>query len=272
MKFKEFERELTRKDLKVFRIGRSTLGKEIYACHVGNEYGSQVLVQAGIHAREYVTSLLAARQAAQLLKRTPNYGVYFVLCSNPDGVEVVLEGFSSLKQRERDFCERKNFDHRLFKANANLVDLNTNFDALWGKGKANVTYPNFENHVGKFAESEIETRTLRRFTQIVRPTLTLSYHTKGEVVYYGFDTQNEESLHRDKLIGEKLARHLGFSLQRSFNSCGGYKDWVVQNYDVPSFTIEFGSDKLSHPLEEKYLPSLIENSQNIFEMLEEFVK
>ncbi len=272
MRYNDFEKEIGKTNLNVFSLGKSTLGKDIFACHVGSEVGNQVLVQASIHAREYITSLLAAEQAEKLQTKNLRFGVYFVLCANPDGVEVVLDGFSTLRRREREFCERNGFKHTFFKANANLVDLNTNFDALWGQGKSNVKQPNFENFVGNFPESEVETKILEDFTKRVRPKLTLSYHTKGEIVYYGFDTQSKESLQRDFEIGQKIVETLGFELMRSFNSCGGYKDWVCDKFDIPSYTIEFGNDNLSHPLGEEVLPLFEQQSENLFDVIEEFVQ
>lgn len=272
MRYEEFEKKIKSPNLTIFSLGKSTLGRDIWACHVGRENGSQVLVQAAIHAREYVTSLLATKQAEKLQSEKLGFGVYFVLCANPDGVAVVLNGFSALRENEKKFCEESGFDHSLFKANANLVDLNTNFDALWGQGKSNVTFRNFENFVGEHPESEIETKILTRFSQIVKPKLTLSYHTKGEAVYYGFDTQSEKSLKRDKEIGQKIANSLGFELLRSFNSCGGFKDWVCDKLDIPSYTIEFGNDNLSHPLGEEILPVFERQSQNLFDVIGEILQ
>lgn len=271
MKYSDFEKELESRKLNMFSIGKSTLGKDILACHIGNQIGKQVLIQAGIHAREYVTSLLAKSQAERLLNKNLNFGVYFVFCTNPDGVKVVLDGFSYLREKERKFCEERNFDHKLFKANANLVDLNTNFDALWGQGSANRFSPYFESFVGEYPESELETKALCDFTKKIKPSLTLSYHTKGEVVYFGFDTQSDNSLNRDEQIGLKLAETLGFDLQRSYNSCGGFKDWVCDKFDIPSFTIEFGAEKLSHPLGLEELSQLQEQSKNIFDSIGEIL-
>lgn len=272
MNFKSFEKKIKPQNVKIFSLGKSTLGKQVWACHVGKEDGTQVLVQAGIHAREYVTSLLAARQAERLQSQKMDFGIYFVLCSNPDGVAVVLDGFSALEDKQRDFCLKRGFDPKLFKANANLVDLNTNFDALWGQGKANVFSPHFENFVGTSPASEVETRLLQKFTLLVKPRLTLSYHTKGEVVYFGFDTQSKASLERDRQIGEKIAKSLGFSLQRSFSSCGGFKDWACDKLDIPSFTLEFGNDKLSHPLGEQLVEMFEKQTQNFFEVIGEVLK
>lgn len=269
MKFDEFERKIKTSNLQTFPIGKSFLGKEVFACHIGTYFGKQVLIQAGIHAREYITSLLALRQAENLSKKNLSYGIYFIFCANPDGVEVVLDGFSSLREKERKMCESCGFDHKLFKANARLVDLNTNFDALWGQGAENIRTPNFENYIGESPESEIETQNLVVFTKKVMPSLTLSYHTKGEVVYYGFDTQKEKALERDKFLGEKLSNALGFPLLRSYNSCGGFKDWAVDKLDIPSFTIEFGKNSLSHPIGEESLSELEKNSNRLFDALEQ---
>lgn len=266
MKYKEFERKLLA-EIPHFSIGKSTLGRDIWACHVGSESGSQILVQAGIHAREYVTCLLATNQAKHLKNAKSPLGVFFVLCSNPDGVAVVLDGFGVLKDSEKVFCEKQKFDRSLFKANANLVDLNTNFDALWGQGESNVRYKNFENFIGQTPESETETKILTQFTKMTSPKLTISYHTKGEVVYYGFDTQSKKSLERDKKLGEKISKSLGFALERSLGSCGGYKDWACDKLDIPSFTIEFGSDNLTHPLGEECLPDLEKSSLTLFDTI-----
>lgn len=265
MKFDEFRKKFEIANLRTFSIGKSALGQEVLACHIGKSEGRQVLIQAGIHAREYITSLLALRQAEKFQKI--DFGIYFVFCSNPDGVRVVLDGFSTLKEKERDFCIKSGFDNNFFKANANLVDLNTNFDALWGQGASNIKTPNFENYIGESPESEVEVQNLVKFTKKIRPNLTLSYHTKGEVVYFGFDTQNEKSLRRDEILGRKISDALGFPLLRSLSSCGGYKDWAVDKLDIPSFTIEYGKNSLFHPIGEECLEEIEKNSENLFEIL-----
>ena len=77
-------------------------------------------------------------------------------------------------------------DFNLWKANANAVDLNVNFNALWGGGEQNVFCVAPANFVGYYPDSEREVNTLINLTNSVNPALTLSWHTKGEVIYYGF--------------------------------------------------------------------------------------
>ena len=64
--------------------------------------------------------------------------------TNPDGVALALGGLSSVKEPSRaDFLRGLNGgeDFSLWKANANGVDLNVNFDARWGAGIKNVFSP-----------------------------------------------------------------------------------------------------------------------------------
>ena len=51
-------------------------------------------------------------------------------------------------------------DFSLWKANARGVDINVNFDADWGEGRYNLTYPSSANYIGKDANSEEETRAI----------------------------------------------------------------------------------------------------------------
>ena len=58
--------QLQDEGLELFNAGKSVLGKNLLATHVGDYSGPQVLIQGGIHAREYITSLLMVEQARNL--------------------------------------------------------------------------------------------------------------------------------------------------------------------------------------------------------------
>ena len=88
----------------------------------------------------------------------------------------------------------KGKDFSLWKANARGVDLKVNFDAKWGPGKQNVRYPASANYIGSMPFSEPETRALAEFTKEVKPDATISYHTKGGEIYYGFEGRARSSL------------------------------------------------------------------------------
>lgn len=261
--------QLQEEGLELFNAGKSVLNKNILATHVGDYSGPQVLIQAGIHAREYITSLLLVEMARNLHNNNlvSGGGIYFVFLTNPDGVALVLDGLDSVP------CEiTKNYittanngstDFSQYKANINLVDLNTNFDANWGGGSQNVFCPATEDFVGFYPNSEREVQSLIDFTLKTKPLITISYHSKGNIIYYGFDGQTEQNIIRDQNIGESFSSATGYPLVFTENSTGGYKDWCINTLKIPAYTIEVGDDSLSHPITEEYLPEIYLRNQDI---------
>ena len=233
-------------------IGDSALGQRIPYIFVGKKNEYSMIVQGAIHAREHITALLIVNQAKFLVKRQNllmRGGIYFVPMANPDGVRLCQEGLGwiedkKLRQRLREIAGGNDFSQ--WKANANGVDLNVNFDAKWAKGKENVFYPRFADYVGKAPESEAETQNLVRFTNSVNPVCTISYHTKGEVVFWRFN-QPKAKLWHDYRLAKAIAGELGYKLGDGSGSAGGYKDWCIEKKGITAFTIEVGSDNYEYP-------------------------
>jgi len=138
-------------------------------------------------------------------------------------------------------------DFSLWKANGRGVDLNVNFAADWGKGVSNLTYAGAENYIGEYPFSEPETKALRAFTERIRPDYTVSYHTKGEEIYWYY-YQPMSVCCRDKKLALALARSTGYALAYAKGSVGGYKDWCIKALKIPSFTVEAGSNNCEHPI------------------------
>ena len=160
----------------------------------------------------------------------------------------------------------------MYKANAKGVDLNVNFDAGWGKGEFNKREIADENYIGKYPFSASETRALRDFTLSVNPDLTLSYHAKGEEIYWYFNQADKEKL-RDYALAKIIAKSTGYKLKFTPNSYGGYKDWCISKLKIPSFTIEVGLDSLTHPIGEENLQEIFsKNKQVIPNLLKELKK
>lgn len=235
-------------------IGASAEGRLIPYVFLGKKSGAQIIITGGVHAREHVSSYLVKMQIYNLLgeiKEGKEFkgGVYFIPMVNPDGNLIVTEGILSLSVQKRGFikglCGNK---PELYKANANGVDLNTNFDARWGTGKSNVFAPDSANYVGHSPFSEPETQALKNFTCKINPSATLSYHALGREIYWEF-YQDEKSYSRDKKFAEFVNSRLDYKLlDNDFTSAGGYKDWCVEKLMIPSLTIEIVSDCYSHPL------------------------
>lgn len=225
-------------------MGYSVKNKPIYYACVKKSEFPKVIVQCAIHAREYITTHLCL----ELIERFEKIGkvgcVYFVPLMNPDGVEIC--------QKEKPF----------YKANARGVDLNVNFDAGWGKGLHNVFCVNDENYVGERPFSEPETIALRDFTLKVNPNLTISYHSKGEEIYYEF-FQSKKDKKRDFQIAKCASKVTGYKIKCPKNSFGGYKDWCIQTLKIPSLTIEVGRDELVHPIAEEHLDEIYQKNKDL---------
>lgn len=201
-------------------IGYTFENRNIYALHVGNDYGKQFIAVYAVHAREYITALLALRHVKEGVKG----GGWIIPLLNPDGVNI---------------CENKD---PMWKANGRGVDLNCNFDADWGAGRLNARVRGSENCIGDFPLSECESAALARFTLRVKPYVTLSFHTKGAEVYWEYGGSG------DVTGAEIIERYTGYAPKIITGSAGGYKDWCIQKLGIPAYTIECGDDSLIHPI------------------------
>ncbi len=270
MRYQDYQQAIIRlreQDTEVFSIGESTFLQPIYAVHIGRKTGEQIILQGGIHAREWVTTALLIRLAT-IYRGSNTSGVYFVPCANPDGVRLALDGLDFVTDQDaKNNLLRINgsSDFSLYKANGRGVDLNVNFDADWGTGLKNVTYPNSQNYIGEYPASEKETVALVEFTKSVSPICTLSYHSKGELVYYGFSGQSKDDLDRDRRIAKRIADALGYDALFTTGSAGGYKDWCVRQLKIPAFTIEVGGDDLTHPVGLEHLDGILEDNRRVLD-------
>lgn len=131
-----------------------------------------------------------------------------------------------------------------WKANIRGVDLNLQFPAGWEKAKQikysqGFTTPAPRDFVGYGPLTEPEALAIYDFTLQHNFRLVLSYHTQGEVIYWQFQNYTPpESLY----IGEQFSYVSGYSLEDTpFNSSfAGYKDWFIQDFRKPGYTIEAG--------------------------------
>lgn len=251
-----------------FTVGYSMLGHPIYGVHLGSYNGKQILIEGAIHAREWITAPLLCDMVDYYHDKSFDGGMYFIPLSNPDGVSLVLDGPNNLPCEKLqkylvDVVNDGSNDFSQWKANANAVDLNVNFDAYWGQGAQNVFCPAPGNFVGYYPNSEREVRVLIDFTMRVQPNITLSYHTKGEVIYYGFDALNAVQIERDREIAELISNVNGYGVVKTTASVGGYSDWVSLNLGVPAFTVEVGPASAPHPIGEEYLPEIFERNKDV---------
>ena len=93
--------------------------------------------------------------------------------------------------------------------------------------------------VGNGPLTEPEALALYNFTLIHNFRLILAYHSQGQVIYWKFaDFMPKDS----EEIGKKFAEVSGYTLDLTppESAYAGYKDWFIQEYNRPGYTIEVG--------------------------------
>ena len=255
--------------LRVFPIGRSTLGRELYAFGLGDPRGA-VLFVGGVHGMEWITTLLLYRFVEDLLRcREENIPLaemdvgralaqrplLVVPCLNPDGVEIALRGpagagrLAPLVQKlagETVPCR--------WQANARGVDLNHNFAAGHTllrrmEQAAGIFGPAPTRYGGGRPHSEPETQALANLCMALQPRQAVAFHAQGEEIYYHYGPRTPA---RAQWMGRVLASSSGYRLAEptGLASHGGFKDWFIQQFGRPAFTIEVGRGQNPLPVEE----------------------
>ncbi|HHY90978.1 MAG TPA: LysM peptidoglycan-binding domain-containing protein [Clostridiales bacterium] len=241
--------------------GQSVLGKNLYFVKMGNG-PNQVFYNGAHHALEWITAPLlmkfienfskAYAQNTMIAGYDPRTiwnrsTIYIMPMVNPDGVDLVLNGL----QRDNPFYDQliewnnQSTDFsRTWQANIRGVDLNHNYDALWERYKEiaereGYNRPGPTRYPGPFPESEPESKAVADFTRSHNFRLVLAYHSQGEVIFWNFENLAPPEA---RSIGELFARLSGYRLEELYGlaSYAGYKDWFIQQYRRPGYTIEVG--------------------------------
>ncbi len=264
--------------LQVNQIGTSLDGRTLYEMVIGNTIASKhILIHAGIHAREYMTPLLVMKQAEHLLAfyDSGNYQgrslsdilagvcIHIVPMVNPDGITISQFGVSALRsadlrqivnqcyaQDQADGRTTQSFERyqTLWKANGRGVDLNQNFPALWETITTGPSHASYANYKGTSSLSEPESQALANLANSRSWTMTISYHSMGNLVYWDF-TGNKVSA-QSKALADLVTGINGYRTNGSSGK-GGFKDYVQTKDDpIPSLTIEVGSVSCPMPVSE----------------------
>lgn len=246
-------------------IGKSAEGRNLYAMFTGNHGGVTFISQYAIHAREWITAMLAI---GHIRRGVEEGGGWILPLMNPDGALLSQEGIQTVSPERREFLVRINGgeDFSLWKANAEGVDLNVNFPARWGKGSGNRLTPASHGYIGSEPLSAPESNALALFTEEVAPDYTVSWHTKGEEIYWKFHQSPARAV-RDKRLAKVIASATGYPLKGTPFSAGGYKDWCVESLKIPAFTVEVGADEKRHPLGFNDLSEITEKNLEVLARL-----
>lgn len=247
---KEFPDQLTLSD-----IGKSEEGRVLTLAILGNPQAKRkIYVSAAIHAREHMTATLAVAQIEYLL-RNPDLAVgtdgmtvkkilsevcfYIIPMSNPDGVTIAQTGVIPDAFKSKYSSKYA----PIWKANANGIDLNANFDAEWSKygGASAPKTPGYMGYKGTAPECAAESKALADFLRSMDFDLVLCYHCSGSVIYWSYGN-NTAINNRCLELAKLLCMDSGFTLgSQSAKSTAGLKDYAISKLGIPSLTIEFGA-------------------------------
>lgn len=79
--------------------------------------------------------------------------------------------------------------------------------------------------------------------------LVIAYHTQGKEIYWNFQNINPP---QGEEIAQRFSEVSGYRVAEvAYNSSfAGYKDWFIQNYNRPGYTIESGIGTNPLPIEQ----------------------
>ncbi len=252
----------------VFSIGQSVLGRELYGLAIGGMKGATLYV-GGVHASEWITTLLLVRFAQELLEcwetQTPlagidvcraleNRSLVIIPCLNPDGVEIALGGKAAVCQRGGLLQTVGGPQNPVWQANANGVDLNHNFDAGWEtlqkmEQALGIAGPCAGKYGGKAPMDQPESSAIAGFCSCFQPRSLYAFHAQGEEIYYRYGPRTPA---HSPLMAQVLASSCGYQVAQPTGTAshGGLKDWFIQSFGRPGFTIEVGRGKNPLPIDQ----------------------
>ncbi len=254
--------------VKLFRCGNSACGREIPVIGIGN-LKKAVLFAGGIHGQEWLTTLLLTRFAEDFAaawqsggeladfsfsRMKPGKGLLLLPLLNPDGVEIATRGPEAAGTFQNLVREIQKRDLAPWQANACGVDLNHNFDAGWEILRAmeiesNITGPAPTRYGGLHPHSEPETRAAAQLITAFHPRRLYAFHSQGEEIFWEY---NDIPVPQAEPIARALCDLSGYTpVQNSgLASHGGMKDWFIQTFRKPGFTIEIGKGTNPLPIED----------------------
>lgn len=234
----------------------------------------QALYSAAHHANEWITTPVLLKFVEELAEAVQSGGrLYGVQAQNivnaatihtvpmvdPDGVDLVTGAIEvgtlpyEAARRIADNYQGIPFPDG-WKANLLGVDLNLQYPAGWLmareiKFSQGFTRPAPRDYVGRAPLSQRESIAMAQYTEAVDPDVILAYHTQGKVIFWQFQDYEVPGARE---LGEEFARLSGYELAEVpyTSSFAGYKDWFIQTFRRPGYTIECGMGENPLPLEQ----------------------
>lgn len=244
-------------------VGKSVLKKNLYVIRIGKG-PNKVFYSASIHANEWINSIVLMKfiedycDAYVNNSTLYNYSIrnlynsasiYILPMANPDGVDLVT---GNTAHNSYTYLAAQKIANKFpnipfpsgWKANIRGIDLNLQFPAGWNQAKQikydqGFTKPAPRDFVGFGPLTEPESLAIYNFTLAHNFRLVIAYHTQGQEIYWNFQNINTPNGYT---IGHSFELASGYKLSNvpHNSSFAGFKDWFIQNFNRPGYTIESG--------------------------------
>lgn len=252
-------------------LTKTAFGRPMKALVIGSGE-RKILFTAAHHGNEWITAPLLLKFIEELAEGITTGGtlwgvnartiqkaatIHTVAMVDPDGVDLVTGGIAP---GTLEYASAESLAARYpgipfpdgWKANLLGVDLNLQYPAGWLMAReikfaAGYTRPGPRDYVGRAPLSQRESKALAEYTRQVNPRLVLAYHTQGKAIYWQFrDCQVPGA----QALAQEFARVSGYRVEDTpyESSFAGYKDWFIQIFRRPGFTIEAGTGTNPLPL------------------------
>lgn len=259
--------------LQVESIAVTDAGRSIPALTMGSG-GRRAAFLGAFHANEWITALVLMRfletyakayamdetlSGRRIRALAQNTTLYLIPMVNPDGVDLVTgaiaPGSAEYKRAQAIAQAHPQIPFPAgWKANLSGVDLNLNFPAGWQKAVElkkglGVTAPAPQNFCGRTPLDQVESAAIANYISRTAPHLTLALHTQGREIYYDYNGLAPAGA---RSLGQKFAAASGYTLTHpeTAASHAGFKDWFIQSFSRPGYTIEAGLGENPLPLEQ----------------------
>ena len=238
-------------------LGKTAYGRDIWAMKLGKG-NSTLLVTGSHHAREWISTILTMHMAYKYAasyqsdQSIQGYNVkevldhttiWFIPMVNPDGVTLQQKGLNAFpKEAHKQLIKMNNGsnDFKRWKANAQGVDPNRNYDVDWSRIQNSPTTPSWRNHKGSKPGQIAEVKAVMKLVDEVNPEMLLDYHSSGEVLFWDYKI-DYKTKQRDRVIANKIASMTGYTLMFAQNKAtGASTDWFIHKFGKPALTPELG--------------------------------
>jgi hypothetical protein len=226
-------------------IGTTLEGRPLRALRIRGRGEREIglLVDAGLHAREWIAVMVGTCIADRLVR---GYDDDPALRRLVDAAEVVIvpaanpDGYVHSWQRDRYWRKNRRDGHG--------VDLNRNFDLAWGgAGSSGNTASQVYRGAAPF--SEPESQALRRLVESGRFTAHVDLHSYGQLLLHPWSHTRERSRDHARLtaLSKQMVEAIGdahgeryrpLSGESLYPASGTLMDWAYGTHGIASFVIE----------------------------------